>query len=288
MQKIKIITDSASDIPLELAKEYDIEVIGFELNIDGKIYQEGKDLTTDQFYDLLESSSSLPKTVAITPMQFENYYKQYYDEGYTDILYVSIASRASGTFNNSLIAKANFFDNNPELKLNIVNIDGKNYSGSYGYPIIQAAKKLANGESLEDVAEYIEDWTKCVEIYFTPYSLRFVRKSGRLNAAAAFAGEVLGLKPVISLIEAVSGVCAKIRGEKNIFPGLLKFTERMVPQSPYTMLIGRKNNHTVEWEKELTKHLGYPPEMVFQVGVTIASHAGTDLVGIIFRGEKRD
>ena len=112
--------------------------------------------------------------------------------------------------------------------------------------------------------------------------------SGRLSAAAAFVGELLGLKPVINIIDGESHVPEKIRGEKNIMPKLIETAKKnMIPQTPYIVLAGSMEDVTSAFEKEITKALGYPPEYTAKIGITVASHAGPKVIGLIFKGQKR-
>lgn len=286
MSKIKIITDFASDINLETAKKLDIKVIGFPITLDGKAFREGVDFTTDEFYNLLDNAKEFPSTSQITFLEFVDAYKEVYDQGYSDLIYVSISSTGSNTHNNAHMAVDKFFEEYPEAegKMKIHIVDSLNYSGAYGYPIAQAALKIKKNLDLDEILSYLEDWFKKVEIYFASYTLKYLKRSGRVSAVAAFAGEVLGLKPIISMAQGKSTVMEKIRGEKNIIPKIIETAKRnMIPHSPYCVLAGSLESETQEMIKEITAKLGYPPEEVYKVGATISCHAGHQIVGIIIK-----
>ena len=101
MSKIGFLTDSCSDIPQELADKYGIEVVGFPINLDGVEYMERKDFTNDQFYQMMRDAQGVPTTAAITQLQFCDIYARYVDEGYTDLVYLSINAGGSSTYNNA-------------------------------------------------------------------------------------------------------------------------------------------------------------------------------------------
>ncbi|GHU56839.1 DegV family protein [Clostridia bacterium] len=289
MQKIKLITDSGSDIEKTFAEQLDIEILSFNVLLDGKDYKDGVDYTADEFYDLFEKANELPKTGQILPQDFEDAYKNAFDEGYTDIIYYSLASIGSGTYFNSIKAKDKFFEENPDAKINIYLIDSKTYSGTYGSAVINASHKIKKGETASEIVEYLKEWADCAEVYFAPFTLKYVRKSGRISAAAAFAGELLGLRPIIGFIEAISKVVDKARGDKNVVPHLLKVvSENIIPKTPYYLLITRDDEHAKELLSAATKTFGYPPEHTFKVGATIATHAGPSLVGVAYRGKMRN
>ena len=96
MSKIGFLTDSCSDIPQELADKYGIEVVGFPINLDGVEYMERKDFTNDQFYQMMRDAQGVPTTAAITQLQFCDIYARYADEGYTDLVYLSINAVGGG------------------------------------------------------------------------------------------------------------------------------------------------------------------------------------------------
>ncbi|MBR6670044.1 MAG: DegV family protein, partial [Ruminococcus sp.] len=98
-----------------------------------------------------------------------------------------------------------------KIKISIKVIDSNGYTGMYGYPVTEAAKKVAKGTDAESIIAYLEEWFSCITAYFVPMTLKYAKKSGRISAAAAFAGELLGLKPVIEMVNGGSIIHEKIR-----------------------------------------------------------------------------
>lgn len=290
MRKIAILTDSCCDLPKETIEELGIKVLPFTLTVGGESFRELYDKSTQEFYELLENTDEIPKHSQISPVTFEETYKELYEQGYTDIISVSINSKGSGTFNNSVLGKNDFFDNNPDAaeKLRIYNIDSKCYSLFYGYPVMEAAKKVRRGAEPEEIVAYLEDWFDVCAIYAIPFSLRYAKKSGRISAAKAFAGELLGLKPVIMFADGNTETVDKIRGEKNIIPKLVEIVEKnMTPQTPYIMLHGKDDTAAKEVEKELAKKTGRKAEMFGSIGAVVTSNIGPDLVAVIVRRKNK-
>ena len=286
MQKILIMSDSASDIEKDTAKSLGIKIIPFNILIGDISFKEGVDKSKQEFYNLMDTYDEIPKTSQATAFEFQEAYKDAFDKGYTDIINVTISSTASGTYQNAVMAKENFFEENPDAKdkLNIYVIDSKGYAGMYGYAVMEAAKKAAKNTDVKSIVAYIEEWCSSVTAYFVPMTLKYAKKSGRISAAAAFAGELLGLKPTIEMVNGESIIHEKIRGEKNIIPKLMAQIEAvMTPQTPYVMLTAKNDTLAKELEKEMTKKFGYPAEYYSKVGAAVASNAGNDLVGIAFR-----
>lgn len=288
MSKIMILTDSCCDIPKETIEELGITVLPIEVNFNGEQFFETFDKTTQEFYKMMEESDEIPKHSQISPVRFQEAYQKLYDEGYTDVISVLINSKGSGTFNNSIIGKEDFFEKNPDAQMRIFNIDSRCYTIFYGYPIMESVKKIRKGASAEDIVAYLEDWFNICAIYAVPYSLKYARKSGRISAAAAFAGELLGLKPIIEFADGETKTVEKIRGEKNIVARLVDCAEkRMTPQTPYLMIHGRDDTLAKEVEKELYKRTGRKAEMFSPIGASVASNIGADLVAVLVRRKNK-
>lgn len=288
MSKIKIITDSASDITKEYSEKYNIDVQGFPITVGDKSFRDG-DIPKEEYYDLIDASPELPVHSQLTAFEFGELFEKYADEGYEDIFFISINAHGSATYSNACAARDNFFSEHPEKSgsLNIRVLDSTSYSGTYGYPVIEAAKMAEEGKSADDIEKYLNDWFEVCEVYLAAYTLRYVKKSGRISAAAAFAGELLGLKPVILLKGEGTKVVAKPRGEQNVIPKLADVTcDRIEKGSPYIVIGGRDLARAEELAKLLTKRLGYPPvDITFRVGGAIAANSGPDIVAAAFKAK---
>lgn len=290
MSKIMIMTDSCCDLPRETVEELGITVLPFEVTLGGESFRELIDKSSDEVYELMAKTDEIPKHSQISPLRFAEEYKNLYDQGYTDIICVSINSQGSGTFNNAVLAKNDFFDENPDAKdkLRIFNVDSRCYTVFYGYPIIEAVKKIRKGAEAEEIVAYLEDWFNVCGIYAVPYNLKYARKSGRISAAKAFAGEVLGLKPIILFADNTTVTVDKIRGEKNIVPKLIECAEKnMTPQTPYLILHGRDDTLAKEIEKEMYRKTGRKAEMFGKIGAVVAANIGPDIVAILVRRKNK-
>lgn len=290
MSKIMILTDSCCDLTKETIEELGITVLPFEISFCGETFRETFDKTADEFYDMMSKTDEIPKHSQINPLEFEEAYKKLYDEGYTDIICVSINSLGSGTYNNSILGKNDFYEKYPEAegKMRIFNLDSRCYTVFYGYPIMEAVKKIRKGATAEDIVAYLEDWFNVCAVYAVPYTLKYAKKSGRISAAAAFAGELLGLKPIIEFADGKTTTIEKIRGEKNIVHKLIECVEkRMTPQTPYLLIHGRDNTLAKEIEKEMVKRIGRKAEMYAKIGCAVSSNIGADIVAILVRRKNK-
>lgn len=287
MSKIALLTDSACDIPEALAQAHAIDILPFTIAVDGRSYVEREDVTFEGYYDILNTCKEIPKTSQITALRFEEAFCAYDAAGYTDVIYVSINSAGSATNQNAHLARRNFAQQCPGSALRIFIVDSHTYSMGYGLPLVQAAEKLENGADVRSVVEFLEDAFARCEILLAMYTLKFAKKSGRISAAAAFAGELLGLKPLIRMVDGTTATIAKVRGEAAVMPALVQQAQaRMEPGAPYQ--VGGTDEENIRQLARLCKKAyGYPPVQTFLLGAAVATNTGPNAVAIIYPGEKR-
>lgn len=287
--KVKLITDSASDITREDEKLYDIDVMPFEITLGNESLRERVDFTAPEFLEMIDKSEYLPKTAQITSMRFEEKFTHYFNEGYDALIVVLINSTGSKTYENALLAKKNLLEEHPEMaKMRIEILDSHCYSLGYGYPVVESAKKLIAGQSVDNVIAYLTDMFNNCEIYIIGFNLRHMKKSGRINAAAAFLGELMGLKPLISLIDGESEVVKKSRGEKNAIADAVQYiANRAIPETPWEILRTSVTSLEDDFIKQYSAKVGRPPEMQSIAGAAVASNTGPYIIGVIIRGNAR-
>lgn len=286
MRKIKIITDSASDITFEAEKKYDIKVLSFSVVIGDKDYVSRIDFDNEGFYQLMDKySSEIPKTSQITAFAFEELYEEFVKEGYDDLILVLINGNGSATYQNSLLAKENFFEEHPEYegKVSITSHNSQNYSGAYGHLVIEAARMLENGADADQINAFLKEAILKRRIYFGMYDLTYAGKSGRIPTAAAFLGNKLGIKPIMKISDGQITTAAKCRGDKKLISKVADLTLKDIePGSEYQVVYAKDTVCRDEMIKKMTDALGYGPCDTYQVGAEVATNAGMYLAGVIF------
>ena len=290
-QKIKLMTDSVSDISKEVAEALGIAMLYMPITIDGKALREEIDFTKDEFYQMIDSAKEYPSTAQITPFEIVEKFEEIAADGCSDLIFTTIGSGGSGTYNNAVMAREQFYEAHPDAdnRMQIHLVDGRNYTATYGYAVTEAAKKLARGASVPELIDYLEDWTAHAGLYFIPMTLKYVKRSGRVSAAAAFAGELLGLKPFCRICNCKSSVIQKIRGEQNIIPKMVEVVKADIqPHSPYIIMQGSDEKIAQDFGAALTKALGYPPECYWNIGAAICCNAGPHVVGFVIKRTEAD
>ena len=283
-QKIKLMTDSVSDISKDRAEALGIHLLYMPITIESKALREEIDFTKEEFYQMIDEAQEYPSTAQITPFEILDAYEQIAAEGYTDLIFTTIGSGGSGTYNNAMLAREQYYEEHPQSQMKIHLVDGRNYTATYGYAVVEAAKMLARGASVPELIDYMDDWARHAGLYFVPMTLKYVKRSGRVSAAAAFAGELLGLKPFCRICNCQSNVIQKVRGEQNIIPKMVEVVKADIqPHSPYLVMQGADTKIAQEFGAALTKALGYPPEGYWNIGAAICCNAGPHVVGFVIK-----
>lgn len=290
MKKIRIITDSASDISLELEQQHDIQIIPFPIVIGEKSYISRKDFDNEGFYKLMEENpEEIPKTSQITAYQFEELYYDCYQQGYSDVILVLINAEGSATYQNSKFAIDSFFEEHPECKdkISIYSHDGRSYSGAYGHPVLVACRMAKEGASAEEINAYLEEILPRRCVYFGIYNLKYAGRSGRIPSAAAFVGDKLGIKPIMKIWNQAITTAAKCRGEKKLVSKIVDMTiADMEPGSEYQVVYGCEKSCMDELTQKMTEKLGYGPTESYQIGAAVAANSGPKVVGVLFDTKK--
>jgi DegV family protein with EDD domain len=286
--KIRLITDSGCDIPEGWEDTYRIDILPFNIMIDEDEYWERVDLKPRRFYELAASYDGIPKTNQIVIGRFEDKFTECAEQGAEDVICVLINSAGSRTFDNAVQAREHLAAEGKlgDMKIHIV--DSRCYSLGYGYPVVEAAKKIKAGQSAASIVAYLEDWFNCCEIYLLTFDLRHAKKSGRITAAASVVGELMGIKPVISMIDDKTKIIKKSRGEKKAVQDAVSvMKEQMIPGTPWQILRTTCTETENYMIGEMTKMTGKPPAMESYSGAAVGSNAGTKFLGVIIKGQPR-
>lgn len=288
MKKFVVLTDSTCDLPEELAKQYDIDIMCFKIALDGEGYTERVDFSAEQFCEMLEKAKGLPMTSQITQFEFYDRFEEYDRQGVEEVLYISINAGGSGTNAAAHAAAEQYAQEHPESGMKVYIVDSHTYSMAEGAGVIDAKKMLADGKTMEEVVDYLNDKYARMEILLTAYTLKIIRKSGRISAAAAIAGDLLGIHPIFTLNDGVSQVVKKVRGDKAVLGGMAgMLASRIAQGSPYYIGVS-DHKYDEEYIEACTKKVGYAPAGVFHLGCAVLSNTGTEAVGLVFEGQKRE
>jgi DegV family protein with EDD domain len=273
MGKIKVVTDSAADIPSELAQRLDITVLPCYIIFGSEVYRDGVDLTPREFYDKLATSSILPTTSQPPLGLFVETYQNLLQKS-DGIVSIHIASTLSGIFNAARVA-ADALSTDP-----IVVIDSQQLSMGAGWQVIMAAQAAQGGHTLEEVVSLVQAVQPRVRAAAMLDSLEHVRRGGRISRVTALMGTALGVKP---LLQIVTGEVTAIATVRTRGKALRRLAEFVAAQGAFKELCVAHAD-AADAAQEVVESLStvHPRErlLVCQAGAAITTHLGLGAVGI--------
>jgi DegV family protein with EDD domain len=208
-RNLKVVIDSAGDLPDGWSDTFAINVIPINIHFGEKTYLQGVDLTDSQFYHMAVTDQQFPKTSQPTPQQFIDYYRKIADQGDT-IVSIHVTSKLSGTFSSAQIAAREL---NGEI--NVIPIDSASGSAAMGYMAREARLMANRGIPVDEIVEQIKKIASQVQIILTLKTLEFARRSGRVKALQAALASLLQVKPVIVLKSGVLEMGERVRTRRK-------------------------------------------------------------------------
>lgn len=194
---VRLLTDSTADIPLDQAQAAGITVVPLTVFFGDEAYLDGVELDNASFYSKLQASKELPRTSQPPPAAFQEAYIRLINEGADAILSVHLSSKLSGTYQSACTARDTLPDTVKKIPIEI--IDSQNISIAMSRSILRGAQEAKDGLSLPEIKAYILDELARTRILCVLDTLEFVRRGGRIGGARAFLGNMLSVKPIISL-----------------------------------------------------------------------------------------
>ena len=279
MEKIKIVTDSTACLSVGYCAEHDIAVSHLSYTFEGETRPEGAPEEWSAFYERFAKSKDFPKTSQANVHGFQHAFEQALKvEGYDYVICPVITAGVSGTYNSALTA-AKMVD---ETRIFVINSKG---GGSSLKMLVQdTVERIAQGLDVHRVVELALDDVEHTKYQFTPGSLEYLKRGGRVSTAMAMLGGALKILPLIELIDGAMVVTEKIRG------GERKVIDRMIAKLPeHVKKIGISHVLAVDLAEEIkgVLHAKYPNAPIFidQMNPVIGSHLGPGALGIAAVGE---
>jgi len=274
---IKILTDSTCDIPWEQQKELGIEIFPLTISFGEKEYIDGKELTKEMFYDMLDKSSVLPKTAQITPYQFEEIFRSRLGKD-DEIIGLFISSELSGTHQSACIAR-NMVD---EKHIHIV--DTKNVTFGLGLLVLEAVRLRNEGLPARDIYEKLSELKKRVRLFAVVDTLKYLKLGGRLSGTAALIGTLLGIKPVIQVYEGKVLSLSKAKGYTKGVEEIIKLVKKHPVDTSLGIIVGHSNAPSVaeQFKEQAKKDIDLSRAPVFGIGPVVGVHAGPGACGVAY------
>jgi DegV family protein with EDD domain len=271
---IRIVTDSACDVPEALARELNITVVPVYINIGDDSYLEGVELPRHTFYQQLPGYKSYPTTAAPAVGAFAETYKRLAAEGATEIISIHVASKLSAILNAARLGAE------AQNAVPILLFDSQQITLGAGLLIILAAEMAAAGHSSGEIITMLEERVKRAYVFGMLDALEALRRSGRVNWAQFGLGTLLQLKPVMMIHQGAVSVVAKIRTRKRSIEHALKMVAELGPFERLAILHVNAPE-AAEFLRQQSGHLfpiGQPP-ITAEITPAIGIHLGLGAIG---------
>lgn len=277
---LRLVVDSSSDLPKDFVVEHNIKVVPLIVTIHGKEYYDGVDLTSSEFYAMIKDPESKPSTSQVTPDRFMDAFNEILEAG-DDVLCVTIGSNASGTCQSAFIAKE---ETDPDR---VTVIDSNMLCMGTGFAAIKAAQMIRDGHTAQEIVDVITPLTENrIEHLFCVDTMEYLKRGGRVKASKAMVAELLNIKPILTVKDAITQPIGKVRGRKKVIPYYLSHIE-------HTMDFEKSEFVTVSYSEDLDfankfietfkEHFNWEkPVFVSELGATIGTHAGPGVLCIYY------
>lgn len=272
---VRIVTDSASDLPEDLCRELGIEVVPLSIRFGDDEFVDRVELSVDQFWSRMATSTVLPETSAPSVGAFEETFRRLADEGADGIVCINLSAAMSATMQSAQVA-AKALDGLCPVEI----VDSKTVSMGQGDLVLDAARRAKDGADIDTVLAHLEDRQERQHLLATLDTLDNLRKGGRIGGAQAFLGSMLSIKPVITVKDGVVQPAGKVRTRSKA----LKFIVEKMPagtiESACVLHAGAPDLD--EFLALLDPVVPRDQVIVAHIGPVVGVHAGPRAIGVVW------
>lgn len=280
---LRIITDSASDLPKEYIEAHNLHVIPTPVVIDETDYFDGKTIQTKEFYNILDDTKRDVRTYHINPAMFEEAFLPYAQAG-DSIIYICFSTGIAGTFNAANIAKTNVLEQYPDFDLTI--IDSKSASIGFGLLVSKLVTMLEKGAPKKIIVEAANYFISHMHHVFTVHTLAYLIKGGRLSKFKGTIAETLDMKPILIVDKEGSlQVLKTVRGRKKSMKALIDYAKANgydLPSQTLAICHGEDEDALQFLLGLADAELKPNDKLISTVGCAIGAHTGRGIVGLCF------
>jgi len=271
---VRIVTDSACDLPEPVCEEFGISVVPLTIRFGEREFVDRKELSVDAFWRELESSPVLPETAAPSVGAFEETFRRLSDEGADGIVCINLSARLSATMQSAQVA-AKALDGETPVEI----VDSQSASMGIGNLVLHAARRARAGASVEEIVSDVEARRAREHVFATLDTLEYLRKGGRIGGAQALLGSVLSIKPVISVVDGAVEPAGRVRTRSKA----LRFLVDQVPAGGKIESLSVLHANAPDLDEFLRMLQPLVPDAevtVGTIGPVIGVHTGPRVMGI--------
>lgn len=283
---IKLFSDMGADIPVEIAKKYKIQIFNMVVTDGENEYILNYDIDK---YKLFENMSK-GVNYKTSQVSYKDFYDAFKDEilAKNEIIYISLSSGLSGTYNTANMVKNDLLDEFPDAKIYI--IDSLGASFGYGALDIKISKMIEENESIEEILKYIDFYKKHINYIFTVDELTYLYRGGRLNKAKFIIGNLLNICPILDIVKDTGklNLFDKVRGHKAFkkkIIDIIKNKSEFLDKQTIIILQGDCEDKANDLKELLMEEFDNKDILISGVDAVIGCHTGPTVLAIVFLDE---
>ncbi|PLR68926.1 DegV family protein [Bacillus sp. UMB0893] len=278
---VKIIADSASDLPLDFFEKNGVALLPLGVHIGKSDYRDLVTISPKEVYDAMREGK-VAKTTQISPLDVKETFTELAKKQ-MPALYVAFSSELSGTYQTAVMIGNEVKDEFPDFELAI--IDSKSASLGLGLAVKHAVQLANNGKTLHEIEASVKDFCEHTEHIFTVDNLEYLARGGRISKASAFVGGLLNIKPLLHVEDGKLIPLEKIRGKKKVLRRVIELMkERGIALENQTIAISHGDDEETALEiKSMIEAEFHPKEIYINtVGCSVGAHSGPGTIAIFF------
>ncbi len=274
---IRIITDSTCDLRPARREALGIDVVPLSVHFGGEVFQDGVDITNEEFYRRLVQAEKLPTTSQVNPEAFAELFRAYVDQG-DQVVGIFLSSAMSGTCQSALIAR----DMVDKGEIHIV--DSRTVTFALGLLVEQAAVLRDAGHTAAEIAGRLTALLGRVRLLAVVDTLKYLKMGGRINAATAVVGGLLGINPIITVENGLVESVGKARGRKAAFQWMADFLKKEQPDLSFPVSFGNSNapEAMAECMAFFREAVAGAQILESDIGSVVGTHAGPGATGLVY------
>ncbi|HET8913965.1 MAG TPA: DegV family protein [Ktedonobacteraceae bacterium] len=275
---VRIVTDSTADLPADQAEALGITVVPLTVFFGDEAYLDNVDLDTAGFYEKLQASKDLPRTSQPSPAKFQEAYSKLISEGADGILSVHLSGKLSGTYQSARTASESLTDEERRVPIEV--IDSENISAAMSMAVLRASVEARDGLGLEELKTNLLDRLNRTHLLAVLDTLEYVKRGGRIGAASAVLGNMLSVKPIISLKEGEVVTVERPRTRGKAFERIAQLLKEsgQIEQ----IAIAESNEQVGKQLVEALKPVYDDQIPIYKLGPVIGTHTGPGAVALTY------
>jgi DegV family protein with EDD domain len=274
---LRIVTDSAGDMPPDWPERFDYQVIPVNIQFGEHTFKQGTEITDEEFYRIARETGVIPKTSQPTPHQFIEFYEGVAEPGDT-ILSIHVTSKLSGTFNSAVMAAIELTN-----KFNVIPFDSLAGSAALAFMCREAREMDRNNKTVDEILDRLRYIQKNINVILTLDTFEYAVMSGRVKAIQATVASLLNIKPIIDLKDGMLEIASRVRTRKRAFNQVLEMLQdRLANKSINAAVVHSLDPETAKsLMTRVEKRFNCHHLIMTELSIGVAANLGPGTIGIV-------